>query len=43
MRYDRNGRTLETKNVFVYRFEDGHIAEMWMICAAPAGSEAIWN
>ncbi len=39
----RNGKTLETKNVFVYRFEAGRIAEMWMICAAPAGSESIWN
>ena len=39
----RNGRTLETKNAFVYRFEDDRIAEMWMICAAPAGSEAIWD
>ena len=38
----RNGSTLETKNVFVYQFENGRIAEMWMICAAPAGSEAFW-
>lgn len=39
----RKGRTLEAKNAFVYRFEDGRIAELWMICAAPAGSEAIWD
>lgn len=39
----RNGQTLETKNAFVYRFVDGRIAEMWMICTAPAGSEAIWD
>ena len=39
----RNGRTLEAKNAFVYRFEAGRIAEMWMICTAPAGSEAFWN
>ena len=39
----RNGRTLETKNAFVYQFEDGRIAEIWMICAAPAGSESFWD
>lgn len=39
----RNGATLETKNAFIYRFEDSRIAEMWMICAAPAGSEAFWD
>ena len=36
----RNGRTLETKNSFVYRFEGGRISEMWMISAAPPGSES---
>ena len=39
----RNGRTLETKNAFVYRFDDGRIAEMWMICAAPADAESFWD
>jgi ketosteroid isomerase-like protein len=39
----RNGHTLETKNAFVYEFEDGRIAEMWMICGAPAGSESFWK
>ena len=39
----RNGRTLETKNVFVYQFEAGRIAELWMICAAPAGAESFWD
>ena len=39
----RNGKTLEAENAFVYRFVDGRIAELWMICAAPAGSESIWN
>ena len=38
----RNGRTLETNNAFVYRFEGGRIAELWMICAAPAGTESFW-
>jgi ketosteroid isomerase-like protein len=41
--FGRNGRTLEAKNAFVYRFEAGRIAELWMICDAPAGSESIWN
>jgi ketosteroid isomerase-like protein len=39
----RNGRTLDTKNAFVYRFDDGRIAEMWMICAAPADAESFWD
>jgi ketosteroid isomerase-like protein len=39
----RNGRTLETKNAFAYKFDDGRIAEMWMVCAAPAGSESFWD
>ena len=38
----RNGKTLETKNAFIYRFEDSRIAEMWMICAAPKSSESFW-
>lgn len=29
----RDGKTLEQYNSFVYRFEDGRIAEMWMIGA----------
>lgn len=41
--FGRNGRTLETKNAFVYGFEDSRIAEVWMICAAPAGSESFWD
>ena len=39
----RKGRTLDAENAFVYRLRDGRIAEMWMICTAPAGSEAFWN
>lgn len=39
----RNGRTLEANNMFVYRFEGERIADLWMICAAPAGSESFWN
>lgn len=39
----RNGKTLEVNNAFVYRFEDRRIAEMWMICAAPNGSETFWD
>jgi ketosteroid isomerase-like protein len=34
----RNGTTLEMNNAFIYRFEGGRIAELWMLCAAPAGS-----
>lgn len=41
--FGRNGRTLETKNAFVYQFDGDRIAEMWMICAAPAGSESFWD
>jgi ketosteroid isomerase-like protein len=39
----RNGATLETENAFVYRFRDGRIAEMWMICTAPAEAAVFWN
>jgi ketosteroid isomerase-like protein len=39
----RNGRTLDTENAFVYRFHDGRIAEMWMLCTAPAGNESFWQ
>lgn len=39
----RNGRTLETRNAFVYQLEGDRIAEMWMICAAPPGSESFWD
>jgi ketosteroid isomerase-like protein len=30
----RNGKTLESKNAFVYRFEGDRIAEMWMFLGA---------
>jgi ketosteroid isomerase-like protein len=32
----RDGRTLESNNSFVYRFEGGRIAEMWMLWDASA-------
>lgn len=41
--FGRDGRTLEAKNAFIYRFDAERIAEMWMICAAPAGSESFWR
>ena len=30
----RNGQTLESDNAFIYRFEAGRIAEMWMFLGA---------
>jgi len=39
----RDGRTLDTHNAFIYRFEDGRIAELWMIGAGPAGSESFFE
>lgn len=37
----RNGKTLESRNAFVYRFEDDRIAEMWMFLGAlPEAAEA---
>ena len=39
----RNGATLETNNAFIYRFDGGRIAEMWMICAAPAEAASFWD
>lgn len=38
----RNGQTLEMDDAFIYRFEGDRIAEMWMLVAAPAGSEAFF-
>jgi ketosteroid isomerase-like protein len=36
----RNGKTLESKNAFIYRFEGDRIAEMWMFLgAAPEQAE----
>lgn len=39
----RNGRTLETENMFVYEFAGDRISDLWMICAAPAECESFWN
>jgi ketosteroid isomerase-like protein len=39
----RNGQTLDIHNAFIYRFEDGRIAEMWMLGAGPAGSESFFE
>ena len=39
----RNGKTLESDNSFVYRIEQGRIAEMWMFLgAAPAPAMAFF-
>jgi ketosteroid isomerase-like protein len=39
----RNGKTLESRNAFVYRFEDDRIAEMWMFLGAlPEPAEAFF-
>jgi ketosteroid isomerase-like protein len=33
-----DGKTYETTNSFIYRFDEGRIAEMWFINTEPAGS-----
>ena len=39
----RKGKTLESRNAFVYRFEDDRIAEMWMFVGAlPEALEAFF-
>ena len=39
----RNGKTLESRNAFVYRFEGDRIAEMWMFLGAlPDAGEAFF-
>jgi ketosteroid isomerase-like protein len=39
----RNNKTLESRNAFVYRFEDDRIAEMWMFLGAlPEAAEAFF-
>ena len=39
----RNGASLDVNNSFVYRFRDGRIAEMWMLCAAPSAAASFWD
>jgi ketosteroid isomerase-like protein len=41
--FGRNGRTLDIHDAFIYRFEGGRIAEIWMIGAGPAGSESFFE
>ena len=41
--FGRNGQTLDSRNAFIYRLEDGRIAEMWMIGAGPMGSESFFE
>ena len=41
--YGRHGRTLETKDAFGYRFEDGRIAEIWMLDASPPEASTFWQ
>jgi hypothetical protein len=39
----RNGKTLESRNAFIYRFEGDRIAEMWMFVGAlPEPAEAFF-
>jgi ketosteroid isomerase-like protein len=39
----RDGRTLDTRNAEIWRFEDGRVAEMWLIGAGPVGSESFFE
>lgn len=39
----RNGRTLETEDIFVYRFEGSRIAEIWMLWAPAGDDAAFWQ
>jgi ketosteroid isomerase-like protein len=41
--FGRNGRTLESPDAFIYRFENGRIAEIWYLSAAPAESAGFWQ
>lgn len=41
--YGRDGRRLETKDVFLYRFDGDRIAEIWMLDAAPPDSASFWE
>jgi hypothetical protein len=36
----RHGKTLESKNAFIYRFTGDRIAEMWMFVGADPGRAA---
>jgi ketosteroid isomerase-like protein len=39
----RNGRTMDVNNSFVYRFEEGRIAEMWFVCTGTPDQSAFWD
>ena len=39
----RKGRSLETEDAFIDRFEGSRISEIWMMWAPPAGSESFWD
>lgn len=41
--FGRNGQTLDSCDAFIYRFEDGRIAEIWMLGAGPVGSESFFE
>lgn len=40
--FTRNGSTLQSRDAFVYRFEAGRIAELWLLSAAPAETASFW-
>jgi hypothetical protein len=39
----RDRRTLDTHNAEIWRFEEGRVAEMWLIGAGPVGSESFFE
>ena len=39
----RKGRTLHNFAAFLTRVDDGRIAELWMVDAKPAESDAFWG
>jgi ketosteroid isomerase-like protein len=40
--FTRDGRTMDVHNSFVYRFENGRIAEMWFTCTGAPEQAAFW-
>lgn len=41
--FSRDGRSVEVDNAFIYRFDQGRIAQMWMICAGTPELASFWS
>jgi ketosteroid isomerase-like protein len=40
---ERDGKTLDVRDTTVFRFQDGKVAEMWMLSTDLDAHEAFWS